>query len=363
MARARRRSNSTLIDDLFRHPEAFEFFQAIRVAERAAMGEALDKGLQLPEPVGRGVDPRRGAVGLVSSLSLGFAVAEVSEVRRAGPGRLELVQSVSGLVGASGVMPLAVSEIVQASVRARNPALRAFLDLFSDRLAALLFDAWAKQRIVIEAERSPWTGRAPIEDILRSLIGLGTPSLRERMSAPDALLLRHGGLLARQTRSAHGVEQVLTAGLGMPVAVEQFVGEWVVIAPGDRTVLPRPGRSAGNLCRLDEEAVLGERTFIVQGAVRLSVGPLDYGVFAGLLPNGALRHLLEDLAAFALGPDMVYRLRLTLKPEEVPPLRLCADADDPRAPRLGWNTWLGQDGPRAEPGRMDLDPHSALGIG
>lgn len=362
MARARRRPDSTLVDDLFLHPAAFEFFQAVRVAERAALGETLDKGLPPPEPVGRGVDPRQGAVRLLSNLSLGFAAAEVNEVRRAGAGRFEFVQSVVGLVGASGVMPLAVSEIVQASVRSRNPAPRAFLDLFADRLAGLLFDAWAKPRLAIEAERRALTGRAPIDDLLRALVGIGPPGLRERMFVPDALLLRHGGILARQARSAHGVEQVLTGGLGMPVAVEQFVGEWVAIAPADRTSLPGPGRRDGNLCRLDEEAVLGERTYIVQGAVRLSVGPLDYPAFAGLLPGGAMRPVLEDLAAFALGPDAVYRLRLTLRPQEVPPLRLSPDADDPRAPRLGWNTWLGQDGPREEDGRIDLDPHSALGI-
>ncbi len=362
MARARRRQNSSLIDDLFDHPEAFEFFQAVRVAERVEFMEAKARGAGRPEPVGRGVDPRQAAVRLVSDLSLSFADAEVTSVARGASGHLEMTQSVAGLFGAAGVMPLAVSEIVQASVRARNPAPRAFLNLFSDRLASLLYDAWAKQRIVLEAERSPFTGRAPIGDLLRALIGISLPGLRERSAFPDALLLGYGGILARQAHSAHGVEQVLSGGLGMPVAVEQFVGEWVAIATPDRTRLAGPGLPEGLLCRLDEEAVLGERTFIVQGAVRLAIGPLDYGTFASLLPGGSARPVVEDLAAFALGPDIVYRLRLTLRAEEVPELRLCEDPQDDLAPRLGWNTWLASDGPRREVGRIDLEPASALGM-
>lgn len=360
MARARRRPNSALIDHLFEFPDAYELFQAIRIVERMEAGEAKRRGTPLPEPVGRGVDPKRAAAVIRSSLSLRFASAEVNGLRRSGAGPVEITQSVFGLTGPSGVMPLAVSEMVQASVRERNPGLRAFFGLFTDRLAALFYDAWTKHRIVIETERREITQSRGIDTLLRALVGVGFPQLGERMTVPDGGLIHHGGLLSRQSRSAHAVEQVLSNSLALPIRIEQFVGEWVPIAAAEQTRMPSPTEPSGNLCRLGEEAVVGERAFMVQGAVRILIGPLSYEKFSRLLPGEGLQKQLCDLALFTLGPGITFKLRLTLKAAEVPSLSLGDDELAPGASRLGWNTWLGSTGARRVPGEVDLEPASPL---
>lgn len=354
MARARRRPDSSLIEDLVRSPEAYALFQAIRLVERASAITARESGLPAPDPVGRGVDPKNAALAIRASVPLGYASAEATDVRLH-DGRWELTQTVIGLIGSSGVMPHAFSELVQTSVRERNPGLRAFLDLFNDRLAGLLYEAWAKHQIAVETERRGLPGtRTAIDSILRSVVGVGMSSVTDRMTPPDAVLIHYGGLLGRQSRSAVAVEQMLSGALGQSVRVEQFLGEWLPIAPADQTVLPSAQAPEGTFCRLGDDTVLGAQIWNVEGAVRLHIGPMVYRVFESFLPDGSQAGDLAELATFALGPDLAYAAKLTLRAEEVPPLQLYSDEGTAPAYRLGWNTWIGWDGLRAEDGEVEF---------
>lgn len=364
------RAPRSLARDLFEHPQGWDLFQALRVMERIAAESAAAAGLPVPEPIGRGVDPARAPVRLRAAVQLGFAAAEVSALRQPRPGdggsaggpiAPELVQTVIGLTGPSGVMPHAFSELVQIGVRERNPGLRQFLDLFNDRLAGQLFEAWAKYRAPVERERAALLGTpAPMDAALRALVGLGSPALQHRMALADAVPVHYGGLLGREGHSATAAEAVLSGALGVPVRLEQFCGSWLAVAPADRTRLPAKGSPRGGFCRLGEDAMVGARVFDLQGTVRLHLGPLRYAAFRALLPDGAAAQRLTDLAALSLGSDIAFRIRLTLVAAEVPALRLGGDAADPQSGRLGWNTWLAPARPRQEPGTAEFRPFPHL---
>ena len=361
MARSRRRSYSSLIDDLTENPRSYAFFQVVRLLERASAIAARKAGREPPEPVGRGGDPKKAAMRFRAAVSLGYAASEVTAVRR-DPGALpEINQSVFGLTGPSGVLPHAFSELVQASVRDRNSGLREFLDLFNDRLTGLFYDAWAKYRLPIETERAELLGgQRSIDHALRSLIGLGLPSLADRMQVPDQVLIHYGGLLSRQGRSQVAVEATLSGALGHKVAVKQFQGEWLPIAQSDRTALPSAIGNGGQFNRLGEDAVIGDATWDVQGTVLLQIGPLKYPMFRSLLPDGDQARGFADLAGFALGADMAFQIDVSLLPAEVPALRLGGEASAPSASRLGWNTWLCCSEPRHKPGEVRFTPPAHL---
>jgi type VI secretion system protein ImpH len=58
-----------------------------------------------------------------------------------------------------------------------------------------------------------------------------------------------------------------------------------------------------------------------------------------LLPRGARLGDTVELSRFLTGLALDLHIRLSLRADQVPPLRLGArDAD---RPQLGWNTWLG----------------------
>lgn len=342
MAGTRRRSRSSLRKSLFEQPKAYDFFQLVRLMEVIAAQENASLGLPRPDPVGSGAEPGRAALVIRSAVPLGFAASEATALRRPREGGpVELTQTVLGLTGPSGVMPHALSEVVQVSVRERNPALRNFLDLFNNRLAGLLYDGWAKYRPVVGAERAETVGTPDnIDFALRSIVGFGTPSLKDALEGRVDTLVFFGGHISRRGRSALAVQRTLSGALGHDVRIVQFNGEWLPIAPEDQTRLPEGPFSTGAFARLGSDALIGQRTFDVMSSVVVCVGPLTYPQFRSLLPDGARARELSDLAAIALGAEKSFKVRLELLPGEAPPPRLDPERDAPEANRLGWNTWL-----------------------
>lgn len=358
MAGTGRRSHSSLIARAFDAPQDFELFQMVRLLEALGAEEGRDLAHPPVDPVGQGVDPRRAALKIRSSVPLGFASAEVLSVRRPrGGGPVEMTQTLVGLTGPSGVLPHALSELVQMSVRERNFALREFFDVFNNRLSGLLFNAWAKYRPVIERERAVQLGTpATIDHALKSIVGLGTPAMANRAEVSDHTFVFFGGLLGRQGRSAVAIERALSGALGHRLRVEQFTGEWYPIAPSDRTRLPDRAKPRGSFARLGDDAVIGVKTFDIQSAVTLRVEALDYPAFRSLLPDGSRSRLVTDLAASALGADKMFNIRLELKAQQVPTLRLGGNRQEPRASRLGWNTWLQPARLRTQPAAVAFRP-------
>ncbi|WP_439615449.1 type VI secretion system baseplate subunit TssG [Shinella sp.] len=358
MAGTGRRSNSSLVASVFEAPQAFELFQMVRLLEALGAEEGRDVSHQPVDPVGQGVDPERAALKIRSSVPLGFASAEVLSVRRPrGGGPVEMTQTLVGLTGPSGVLPHALSELVQVSVRERNFALREFFDVFNNRLSGLLYNAWAKYRPAIERERAAQLGTpATIDHALKSLVGLGLPATANRTHIGDHAFVFFGGLLARQGRSATAIERALSGALGHRLRVEQFSGEWYPIASSDRTRLPDRAQPKGAFARLGDDAVIGTKTFDIQSAVTICLEALDYPAFRSLLPDGKRARLLTDLAAGALGADKMFNIRLELKPDQVPALQLGGHREEPKASRLGWNTWLQPARPRQKPASIQFRP-------
>ena len=254
MAGTGRRSHSSLISRAFDAPQDFELFQMVRLLEALGAGEGRDLSHPPVDPVGQGVDPERAALKIRSSVPLGFASAEVLSVRRPrGGGPVEMTQTLVGLTGPSGVLPHALSELVQMSVRERNFALREFFDVFNNRLSGLLYNAWAKYRPVIERERAAQLATpATIDHALKSLVGLGLPAMANRTKVGDHTFVFFGGLLARQGRSAVAIERALSGALSrspalaassLPMATTSPSSALSVLRPaGDEKLVSPPAR-------------------------------------------------------------------------------------------------------------------------
>ena len=75
---------------------------------------------------------------------------------------------------------------------------------------------------------------------LFDFIGMGTRGLRGRLEVEDEALLFYAGLLAQHPRSASALAGLLQDYFGVPVAVTQFIGQWLPLAPEQ----PLPPRSA-----------------------------------------------------------------------------------------------------------------------
>ena len=152
------RAPNSPAEQLTREPEAFDFFQAVRLLERESQGGERASTLQ---SVGRDAAPWQEFVRFRVIDTQRFPAAPIAALRRPtedAPDRpVEMVVTCLGLTGPSGVLPGHYSQLVIDTVRNRQLALRDFLDLFHHRLASLFYRAWAKYRlpIVFEEAQAP----------------------------------------------------------------------------------------------------------------------------------------------------------------------------------------------------------------
>lgn len=306
--------------------------------------------------------PHEESIRLRHDASLAFPLADVSSVRvvtlpaeagSSGSPReiLEITTAFLGLTGSVSPLPPHIPEEVAQEVAEERgePRMAAFLDLFHHRALSFFHRAGAKHDVPGGArsdQGDAWSRR------ILALLGrdeaaappAGAPGGAGGASAaggraspadePAWRALRYAPLLAQRALTAAALEACLADLLAADepggVAVEQFVGRWVELAPDERT---RLGRSA---CALGRSFVAGARVFDRAGKIRVVVGPLDAAGWARFSAPAKIAEIRHAVAALA-GGDLDLELALRLAPRAAPGFVLTASGTH----RLGRNTWLG----------------------
>jgi type VI secretion system protein ImpH len=351
----------TVEERLFEEPYTFDFFQAVRILERLA-----------PErkPVGRGGPPLAEVVRFRAHLSLTFPPSAIYDLQ--GPSESlplpAMVVSFMGLTGPSGVMPRHYTELLLKLARdAKGPeknSLRDWFDLFNHRAISLFYRAWEKYRFYIAYERGEYKRGDQLDPFTRclfSFIGLGEVPLRNRLrivtgkpddeqtpqrtlaQINDLALLHYSGFLSHRPRCALNLEAMLEDYFQLPIRIQQFQGQWLVLDPSNRS---RMGGEDGNN-QLGINLVAGERVWDVQSKIRVCMGPLHYFQFTRFLPDySPVKErkgffLLVHLVRLYVGPELDFDVQLVLKKEDVPECELTVIGGV--GPQLGWNTWICSD--------------------
>lgn len=316
------------INRLLADPGRFGFFQAVRLLYGV---NGFD---------GRGSGARPGPLRFTTPASLAFPPSELHSVVQVDAATRVCV-NFFGLTGPAGVLPRNYTELLIARKQVqRDQSAQEFFDLFNHRLVSLFWLAWAKHR--------PEIGRQfgfhnSVYRYLEHIVGLGTPALQARLHPvkrtgapvkplPSAALTYFSGLIAQRPHGERAIAQVVSAVVGAPVEASGCLGTWQAIAADARTRLGRGNHHLGDGC------VLGSRYWDRQTTLRLTIGPVARGTFNALLPRGARLPDIIELTRFLTGLALDLRIRLSLRADEVPPLRLGAPTAD--RPQLGWNTWL-----------------------
>lgn len=307
MSAPQRRVAPGLIGELLAEPHRFEFFQAVRLLELAQQEEG-----------------GAGGVRFRNRLSLGFPPSQIDNVSSDDKG-IRVTPAFMGLLGGQGSLPLHYSErINRHEKRNSDGGPRAFLDVFSHRALSMFYEAWARHRP--ECMIAPDGGDA----FMRMLTALsGAQPLADDLIDGETL-----AFYAMQLRG-RAVSAPLLAGMyaeyfDVPFAVEQLVGQWQDLPPGDQARLGMANVDLGG------GVLLGERIYRCDARVRLRIGPLDREGYDRFLPGhgGALR--LAALLALQCGVDMCYEVRLIQRAQDVRGFSL----DEVNGARLGVDTCL-----------------------
>ena len=307
-------------------PQSFGFFQAVRLLQRLRPeGERA--------PFAEIKDPAQEVVRLSVNPSLGFPAGEIQDLELEVDGPSRMQTNFMGLVGHMGVMPMNYTLLVNEETRSDDRPLTDFLNIFEHRILSLFYKAWERSHFYVQFER----GEAdPITSHLMDLIGLGSPTVQNRMDVRDEAFLFYSGLLGMRQRSAIALEQLLGDYFGVPVEVQQFAGGWYRLSEDAQ-------------CRVDDDpppdavglghgVVLGDEIWDSQSRVRIRVGPLERERYEEFLPGREANAELRTITKFYGDGQFDFELQLLLEEEDVPGVVLGAEEDE--APPLGWCTWI-----------------------
>jgi type VI secretion system protein ImpH len=324
---------SELERELGEDPYSFAFFQAVRLLERL-----------FPERKGVGgfVDPSEEIARFSVDPVIAFPPSEIRALKLGNGTPTQISVNFMGLTGPLGLLPFYYTLMVADRVKAKDRALKEFLDIFHHRFVSLFYRAWEKHRFTVSYERDQ---QDRVTEHLRDLVGLGLAGLQNRMAVRDESVLFYAGLLAPQQRSAVALEEMLEDYFQVPVEIEQFVGGWY---PLEVRTQCRLGEERDASDQLGLGAVAGDEIWDQQARVRIRLGPLTREQYDQFLPTGDAYPSLRTLSRFFSNGQFDFEIQLVLARDEVPGCIIGADEDE--AVPLGWCTWM-----RSQPLARDRD--------
>ncbi|NOT11208.1 MAG: type VI secretion system baseplate subunit TssG [Methylococcaceae bacterium] len=307
---------------LLKEPHKYGFFQLMRLL--ACVYKDKPRWGYSSRPI-------EDSVRLAQDPSLTFESATVSQYA---PGKNglppRLIGRFFGMLGPNGPLPLHLTEYIHERMYYyRDHTLTRFVDMFHHRMMSLFYRAWADTEPVVSYDR-PESDR--FGAYVGALSGLGSEMLQERDAMPDIAKLYYTGFLSCRNKHKEGLRAMLADYFRLPVAIEEFIGEWLHIQTTDLTCLgvsPRTGE-------LGVSTIVGTRVWACQHKFRIRFGPLQLNEYLSFLPNQQRTRQLVALVRNYLGDELVFDANLVLKKEEVPEIRLDGNST------LGWTTWLGE---------------------
>ncbi len=334
------RNDYPLENQLYDNPEIFGLYQAVRILE-----------LLFPEkiPVGEYSDPQKETVRFKSRVDLTFPPSEVHSIesRKKEKKPDEMLVSIMGLAGYQSPLPHPWTELIIERSGRKDTALKDFLDIFNHRLISLLYRLRKLSRIgfvYASPEKSHFTR------YLYALMGLSGKKLKNRMDIKDRALLYYTGLISQKPHSMAGLETILSDYFKVPCKGIQMKGAWLYVEDDQITKIGIYGENNA----LGHTVLVGKKVWDQQARIEIILGPMDYDKFMDFLPTGRAWIPLCQLLKFYLSPELGFDIRLILKSSQIPPPKL----DGPKAPRLGWTSWLSSQIKTKEPGIIKIRPES-----
>ncbi|MDR0902693.1 MAG: type VI secretion system baseplate subunit TssG [Opitutaceae bacterium] len=316
---------------------SMDFYRAVRLLDAAHP--------DLPR-TGRAESPSQESVRFGQKPELVFARSPIESFEPAtatSPPRLNV--NFFGLFGPNGPLPLHLTEYARSRIRNHGDrTFSAFADIFHHRMIALFYRAWMVNQLASDLDRP---GEQIFSRYIGSMFGAGTDDTAGSGPVPLNAKLYFTGRLACPSRNIDGIEDILGEFFGIPSEVEPFVGRWIPIPPDSQLHL----NGAPPTCTLGQTAIMGSRVWDTQLSFRIHMGPMNFADYKRLLPRGDSFGRLRDWVLSYAGDELFWDVRLILRADEIPMLRL-GDGGQ----QLGWTTWLHSNPPARDAGDLLATP-------
>jgi type VI secretion system protein ImpH len=365
MLSSRRLKSTSLVNRLLDDPDAFSFYQAIKLLEHYSYHyKNTSEKEKACGSLGVFVQPDLESVSFQTKPSLKFpdrylaSVTPSSILTSEQDTTFHVAANVISLAGTSGVLPYHYTELILQRIKQKDSTLATFLDLFNHRTLSLLYRSHWKYRFdYAEALENSLVPREQFSTtpkvVLKSLTGIGTSALSGQLTIPDESLLYFSGLFTHSVKSTHGLKQLLSGYFKLPFSIEEFIGKWQSLDNEFCTQMGSRQLPKGLNAQLGCSAMLGSRIWVAQGKIRIVVGPLTYDQYLQFSPSSSGVKMMNELANFYLGFDNDYEFVMEVDNKHIPKRTQLSTAS---ASVIGWNSWLPKSKPSAseKPVRITL---------
>ncbi|HWW70984.1 MAG TPA: type VI secretion system baseplate subunit TssG [Duganella sp.] len=332
MSTTKRHEPAGLIQQLLDEPYRFEFVQAVLLLERLLAERGLDAGTALSDFLRfRNSTSERFPASEIEALQIRSdtgsykRATEQELVAALDQGRLgciAITPTFIGFLGNHGVLPNHYGErIASHQLVEKDGGAAEFLDIFSNRMVALFYQAWRKHRPEL-----PQASGAPdgLRSLMLSLCG------SQAQPVPDRVAAHYAAAFAHRPVSAAMVENVLNDYFRVPIRVVPHAGRWHALEPRLQSALGTQN------CLLSAGAVLGTSMWRRDLVVVIRLGPLDKRRYDDFLKDSAGAAALKNMLAMFETPTLRYEVQLVLRAADVQGITLSAAA----GARLGIDAFL-----------------------
>lgn len=319
MANTGRGAPEPLSTVLERDAPYFNFFQAVRLAERLTNSSESSFGE---------VRASAETIRFHAKKSMAFAPSDIHKITHGtdelgnGSYKTHMVVTFMGLYGPSSPLPAHLNEMVvnQAS---DNSDLADFLDLFNHRLVSMLVRIWRRSRYPVSFQTDL---SDDISKVISSMIGIDPTD----SSLRNQVLFANSPLMVMRSMSAKVVADIISDALeGVHVTIDEFTPRKAKILEEQRWLLGK------NASELGVDAMPGAFVDDPTGKFTLNVGPVDLEMFRTLLFARPNHDKIEKLLNQIVQGNIIHQMRLSILNSEAPEWRLGEHRP------LGHEAWLG----------------------
>lgn len=271
-------------------------------------------------------EPEQEVVLFKSDASIAFPGSDLSTLDRSDSGQFTLTTKFLGFSGSQSPLPGYYLDRMARESAQNEEGLKAFLDLFSHRWTQFAYHAWRKYRYYICFRNG---GTDSFSQRMYALVGLGNPSVRDRLAINHSKMLAYAGILATLGRSPDVVSNLVSHCFDLAdVSIENWQLRKVAVDPAQQNRLgvhnPKrktagyvPGRSV-----IGVNFTLGARVPDRSGKFLLRIGNLTMARYLSFLPEGENHQALIMFVSFLLRDQFAWDLQLSLAPEQAKGMRL-----------------------------------------
>ena len=270
----------SVMAELMRHPERFEFIQLIRLLRHQHREQDLTL-LAEPVPVGM-----------------------VSEVRAIDGTEVRL--GLEALSGVKGVLPDYLQEAMLVQLYRDEHALQAFLDVLNQRYYRLLQAALERGSLLLREEQeqcadSSLTRRIYQHDSLKQLAALGSQQQQ---------LFEYSLLLGLKSRNLSGLKQVLSGYFGVGIALKSNLQKRYRLEADSCT---RLGVVDGRNQSLGQGSLLGRTASLQYQTLEIHIIPATHDEYVRIQNDEQFAQAVRELAAVYLRDPVDLRLYLYVR--------------------------------------------------